>query len=207
MTRPTTTARATSSSSTISSRRTSAPAAKRSPTSSTSRAGAPDAGSWKRPTPGSPQPWNPDPLVEERLQPPRSAPTRQRSHRLQESPESDTCYRPSGIGPKSGAESLTPIEYSILALVGHDGQTAYDLTLWASSGAWGLLGYSRSSLHEIPKRLEGKGHLRSEEVPAAKGGKRRLYRLTDKGIAAVRESGWPPRQGCPSLTRNSSSGL
>ena len=88
---------------------------------------------------------------------------------------------------KSGTQSLTPIEFAVLALVGRRGQTAYDLALWANSGEWGLLGYSRSSLHEVPKRLERRGHLRGEEVPAAKGGKRRLYRLTDAGVAAVRE--------------------
>jgi len=86
-----------------------------------------------------------------------------------------------------GTASLTSAEYAVLALVGRDGQTAYDLALWATSSEWGLLGYSRSSLHEIPKRLEERGYLRSKEVPAAKGGKRRLYHLTDKGISAVRE--------------------
>lgn len=70
---------------------------------------------------------------------------------------------------------------------GREGHTAYDLAQWANSGEWGLLGYSRSSLYTIPKRLEEQGYLRGEDVRAAKAGSRRLFALTDKGIAAVRE--------------------
>ena len=47
-----------------------------------------------------PQPRDPDPLVEERRQPPCPPPTRQRPDRLQESPYRPTRPRPSGIGPK-----------------------------------------------------------------------------------------------------------
>ena len=47
-----------------------------------------------------PQPRDPDPLVEERREPPRPAPTRRRPDRLQESPRRPTRPRPSGIGPK-----------------------------------------------------------------------------------------------------------
>ena len=46
-----------------------------------------------------PQPRDPDPLVEERREPPRPAPTRRRPDRLQESPRRPTRPRPSGIGP------------------------------------------------------------------------------------------------------------
>ena len=48
-----------------------------------------------------PKPRDPDPLVEERREPPRPAPTRQRTDRLQESPRSTTRSRPNGIGPKA----------------------------------------------------------------------------------------------------------
>ena len=53
-----------------------------------------------------PQPRPPDPLVEERRQPPRPAPTRLRTDRLQESPRRPTRSRPTGIGPKSARVTL-----------------------------------------------------------------------------------------------------
>ena len=66
----------------------------------------PTLGRGSDPLLAQPQPRDPDPLVEERPQPPRSPPTRQRPHRVQESPERDTCHPPSGIGPKGLYEVL-----------------------------------------------------------------------------------------------------
>lgn len=53
-----------------------------------------------RPFLAQPQPRHPHPLVQERREPPRPAPTRQRPDRVQESPH----RRPTGIGPKPLAD-------------------------------------------------------------------------------------------------------
>ena len=101
-------------------------------------------------------------------------------------------YVPSALHASPVLSSVEPddlreIDYAVLAMVGLNGQTAYELSLFSKDGKWGLLGYSRSSLHAIPKRLAGKGYLTSTVEAAEKSGSRRRYHLTDKGHRAVRD--------------------
>lgn len=74
----------------------------------------------------------------------------------------------------------------MLVLVGRNGATAYELSLWTKAGKWGVLGYSRSALNTVPKRLEERGYLRSE-AEVGKSGRRKRYHLTDRGIGAATE--------------------
>ena len=80
-------------------RRTSGGAATRSARSSQPRLESAPLGRRSLPLLAQPQPRPADPLVEEGRQPPRPAPARQRTDRLQESPRRPTRRRPTGIGP------------------------------------------------------------------------------------------------------------
>ncbi len=89
--------------------------------------------------------------------------------------------------PGDGHTALSSREYAVLAMVGLEGATAYELSLFSSSSKWGLLGYSRSALHAIPKRLDREGYLWSTVEKAEKSPSRRRYQLTETGVAAVRQ--------------------
>jgi DNA-binding PadR family transcriptional regulator len=78
---------------------------------------------------------------------------------------------------------LNPFSYVVLALVGHGGATAPELTDMRERGRlyWSA---PRSQWYAEPKRLAAAGYLRTETEPGRTGPRTR-YRLTDAGRDAI----------------------
>lgn len=81
--------------------------------------------------------------------------------------------------------ALTPFSYVVLVLVGREGAGPHDLVQMARRGRvyWSA---ADSQYYAEPKRLEALGLLSSSKEPG-RTRERTHYRLTDAGVAAVRE--------------------
>jgi DNA-binding PadR family transcriptional regulator len=82
--------------------------------------------------------------------------------------------------------SLTPTSYLVLGLVGRMGEcTSYDMKMFVSQSIGYFWTFPHSQLYAEPARLAELGLLTEEQETS--GRKRRTYRLTDTGSAALRE--------------------
>ncbi len=81
---------------------------------------------------------------------------------------------------------LTPVSYIVLGLIDALGEaTPYQLKNAAAAGVGNLWSVQHAQLYTEPERLAGAGLL--EEERETTGRRRRTYRLTDAGRAALRE--------------------
>lgn len=83
------------------------------------------------------------------------------------------------------SEELSLFSYEVLGLVGRDGAGAHDLLRLAQAGrmlAWA----GESQYYTEPKRLATLGYLTAQKQPG-RTRERTVYRLTDKGLDALRE--------------------
>src|SRR5215472_18018594 len=85
----------------------------------------------------------------------------------------------------SSREDLTLFSYEILALVGRGGAGAHDLLQMAKVGRF-LAWAGESQYYVEPKRLARLGYLETRKEPG-KTRERTVYRLTEKGLAALRD--------------------
>ena len=82
------------------------------------------------------------------------------------------------------SSSLGPSSYIVLGLLSQCGSgTSYDLKRWADESVGYFWTFPRSQLYAEPQRLAALGLL--EEVQEPGGRRRRTYRLTDAGRAAL----------------------
>ena len=80
---------------------------------------------------------------------------------------------------------LSLFSYEILGLVGRDGAGAHDLLQMARRGR--ILDWAGESQYYVePKRLAKLGYLEAHSAPG-RTRRRTVYRLTDKGLDALRE--------------------
>ncbi len=93
----------------------------------------------------------------------------------------------------SRERELTPFSYAVLNLIGRNGAGPHDLVRMARSGQRLYWAGAESKIYAQPKRLEQLGYLSSEKLPG-RTHPRTHYRLTEKGLAALRE--WLA-QPCP----------
>jgi len=84
------------------------------------------------------------------------------------------------------ASELTDLSYVVMNLIGRDGAGPHDLVHMARRGQRLYWAGAESKIYEQPKRLEKLGYLVSEKAPG-KTRERTHYRLTDKGVRAIRE--------------------
>jgi PadR family transcriptional regulator, regulatory protein AphA len=85
---------------------------------------------------------------------------------------------------------LTLFSYEILGLVGRGGAGAHDLLRMARNGR--MLDWAGESQYYVePKRLAKLGYLSARKEPG-KTRERTVYRLTDKGLEALREYAGTP---------------
>ena len=81
-------------------------------------------------------------------------------------------------------DELTLFSYEILGLVGRTGAGAHDLLSWARRGR--MLDWAgESQYYAEPKRLARLGYLEARKEPG-KTRERTVYRLTDRGLEALR---------------------
>ena len=90
-------------------------------------------------------------------------------------------------------EKLNPLSYVVLNLIGRNGAGPHDLVRMTRAGQRLYWAGAESKIYAQPKRLEQLGYLTSEKTPG-KTRQRTHYRLTDKGLAALRD--WLA-QPCP----------
>ena len=81
--------------------------------------------------------------------------------------------------------SLTPISYAVLVLVGRDGAGPHDLVRMMRQGRV-YQSAAESQYYAEPKRLERLGYLRSRKE-AGQTNDRTHYELTEQGLEALRE--------------------
>ena len=84
------------------------------------------------------------------------------------------------------SNELNDLSYVVMNLIGRNGAGPHDLVQMARRGQRLFWAGAESKIYEQPKRLERLGYLVSEKTPG-KTRERTHYRLTDKGIAALRE--------------------
>jgi DNA-binding PadR family transcriptional regulator len=90
---------------------------------------------------------------------------------------------------------LTLFSYEILGLVGREGAGAHDLLRWARRGR--ILDWAgESQYYAEPKRLAGLGYLDAHKEPG-KTRERTVYRLTEKGLQALRRYARTPVELTP----------
>ena len=83
--------------------------------------------------------------------------------------------------------NLTPTSFLVLGMVGHLGEaTSYQMKQLVGSTIGGFWPVPHSQLYAEPARLAGLGLLHEQREPG--GRKKRTYRLTDDGRAAL--TGW-----------------
>jgi PadR family transcriptional regulator, regulatory protein AphA len=81
---------------------------------------------------------------------------------------------------------LTPTSYIVLGLLERGGTaTPYELKRWVAAGVGNFWSLQHAQLYTETARLAAAGYLTEEREPA--GRRRRLYRITDSGRAALRE--------------------
>ncbi len=83
------------------------------------------------------------------------------------------------------SDNLTLISYTVLVLIGRDGASPHDLVRMVRDGRIYQVA-APSQYYAEPKRLERLGLLTSSKEPG-RTRERTVYRLTDAGIAALRE--------------------
>src|SRR5262249_6524026 len=81
---------------------------------------------------------------------------------------------------------LTDLSYVVMNLIGRNGAGPHDLVQMARRGQRLYWAGAESKIYEQPKRLERLGYLVSEKTPG-KTRERTHYRLTEKGILALRQ--------------------
>ena len=92
-------------------------------------------------------------------------------------------------------DELTLFSYEILGLVGRTGAGAHDLLQLARRGR--MLDWAGESQYYVePKRLASLGYLEARKEPG-KTRERTVYRLTDKGLEALREWAKTPTRFTP----------
>jgi len=92
-------------------------------------------------------------------------------------------------------EELSLFSYEILGLVGRTGAGAHDLLQLARRGR--MLDWAGESQYYVePKRLASLGYLEARKEPG-KTRERTVYRLTDQGLAALREWAKTPTRFTP----------
>src|SRR6266540_7352214 len=80
---------------------------------------------------------------------------------------------------------LSLFSYEVMGLVGRSGAGPHDLLQMARRGR--LLDWAGESQYYVePKRLAGLGYLEARKEPG-RTRERTVYKLTDKGLAALRE--------------------
>lgn len=80
---------------------------------------------------------------------------------------------------------LNPVSYLVLGLIGRAGRaTPYELKRWAGESIGNFWSFPHSQLYSEPARLAEAGLLEEQQEPA--GRRRRIYSLTDDGLAALR---------------------
>ena len=80
---------------------------------------------------------------------------------------------------------LKPVSYLVLGLIGRaDRATPYELKRWAGESIGNFWAFPHSQLYSEPARLAEAGLLEERQEPA--GRRRRIYSLTDDGLAALR---------------------
>jgi PadR family transcriptional regulator, regulatory protein AphA len=84
------------------------------------------------------------------------------------------------------SSELTDLSYVVMNLIGRSGAGPHDLVQMARRGQRLFWAGAESKIYEQPKRLEQLGYLVSEKTPG-KTRERTHYRLTEKGVAALRE--------------------
>src|SRR5437867_12220515 len=80
---------------------------------------------------------------------------------------------------------LTPFSYTVLTLIGRDGAGPHDLVQYGRRGRV-YSGAATSQYYAEPKRLASLGYLTAEKQPG-KTRERTHYRLTEKGVQALRD--------------------
>jgi DNA-binding PadR family transcriptional regulator len=83
------------------------------------------------------------------------------------------------------SEDLTFVSYSVLVLVGENGAAPHDLVQMMRTGRV-YRAAAPSQYYAEPKRLERLGYLTSSKEPG-RTRERTVYRLTDRGVEALRE--------------------
>jgi len=81
---------------------------------------------------------------------------------------------------------LSELSYVVMNLIGRNGAAPHDLVQMARRGQRLYWAGAESKIYEQPKRLEKLGYLVSEKQPG-KTTPRTYYRLTEKGVAALRD--------------------
>ena len=94
-----------------------------------------------------------------------------------------------------GNDELTLFSYEILGLVGRGGAGAHDLLRMAKRGRF-LAWAGESQYYVEPKRLAKLGYLDARKEPG-KTRERTVYRLTEKGLEALRARAETPVQFTP----------
>ncbi|MDT3441291.1 PadR family transcriptional regulator [Pseudofrankia sp. BMG5.37] len=96
---------------------------------------------------------------------------------------------PDVMGPPStvaGTASLTPVSYLVLGLVArHGSATPYDLKSFAAQSVGNFWSFPHAQLYKEPPRLAEAGLLAEEREEF--GRRRRIFRITDAGRAALAE--------------------
>lgn len=90
-------------------------------------------------------------------------------------------------------DGLTFISYSVLALIGRGGASAHDLVQMVEAGGKVYRSASPSQYYAEPKRLEHLGYLSATKEPG-RTRERTVYRLTDRGLAALQAWGERPAE-------------
>jgi DNA-binding PadR family transcriptional regulator len=84
------------------------------------------------------------------------------------------------------SETLNPLSYVVLALVGEQGAGAHDLVQMMRQGGPVYWGGAPSRLYSEPKRLAKLGYLAAAKAPG-RTTQRTVYTMTNSGRAALRE--------------------
>jgi DNA-binding PadR family transcriptional regulator len=93
-------------------------------------------------------------------------------------------YKPDGT--PTGGPRLTPTSYIVLGLVDAVGEaTPYELKRIVAAGVGNFWSLQHAQLYTETTRLAAGGYL--EETREDRGRRRKLYRLTDRGRAALRD--------------------
>lgn len=94
--------------------------------------------------------------------------------------------------------SLTPVSYVVLGLLARDGaSTPYELKAAVKKGIAFFWPFPHSQLYSEPERLAGLGLVKEEREE--EGRRRRVYRITSEGRAALREWLATPAEELPQI--------
>ena len=82
---------------------------------------------------------------------------------------------------------LTTTEYAVLGMVAYGECSGYDLARAAERGVGFIWRPSRSQIYKVLPRLDELGLVTSREVEQRRRPDKALYRITDEGLAALRD--------------------